>query len=531
MNVLVIGDTHCPATHPGYLSFCRDLHSKYKCNKVLHIGDVADFHSVSRHEASPEADGPVSEFEAAQNQILQWNKAFPKAQVCEGNHDKRVYTQAATVNIPGRFLKGYNELWQIAGWDWKPDHIIDDVYYFHGTGCGGTYPAPNTMQKMLMSTVMGHIHSAGGIWWRANPQRRIFGMNVGCVSADTEYMSPTGWVRIDRYLGGPVMQVSTQGVGEWVLPSRYVVKPCEEFNAISHGYGLSQVWCDEHRVLYKSRAHSAGCLEATGAEIVNRHNSAKTNLQCRIPVTCSSAGGAGIGLSPEQIRIQIAFHADGTLLPNGRGAITVKKARKINRVRALLASSGMKYTEVTYSNKCVRFRFVPPRYTKSYGPEWYACTPEQLQVVTDEVLFWDGNQKAVYDSRHKCDCDFVQYAFAGTGRRCSIVPGHRTFRTIVSRTRDTVSFGTGKFVRQPSVDGLKYCFTVPSGALLLRHNSCVYVTGNCGCDDKHIAFKYGENLKVRSILSAGVVLDGVPQHIIMPMAKGEKYHRSRFKKH
>lgn len=180
MNTLIIGDTHLPAVHPGYLAFCKDLHAKYRCNAVVHIGDVLDLHSVSRHESSPEAKGPVGEFEEAFGQAQEWYKAFPKAKVCEGNHDKRLYAQAATVNIPGRFLKGYNELLETPGWDWKPDHIIDDVYYFHGTGCGGMYPAPNTMQKMLMSTVMGHVHSAGGIWWRANPQRRIFGMNVGC---------------------------------------------------------------------------------------------------------------------------------------------------------------------------------------------------------------------------------------------------------------------------------------------------------------------------------------------------------------
>lgn len=179
-RILVIGDQHAPATHPGYLAFCRDLHKQYKCDTVVHIGDVVDFHAISRHEQSPEANGPLGEFEQAAEQLKLWVKAFPVVKVCEGNHDKRVFAQAASVNIPSRFLKGYRELLDTPQWDWKPDHIIDDVYYFHGTGCSGMYPAPNTMTKMLMSTVMGHIHSAAGIWWKANPNRRIFGMNVGC---------------------------------------------------------------------------------------------------------------------------------------------------------------------------------------------------------------------------------------------------------------------------------------------------------------------------------------------------------------
>lgn len=51
----------------------------------------------------------------------------------------------------------------------------------------------------------------------------------------------------------------------------------------------------------------------------------------------------------------------------------------------------------------------------------------------------------------------------------------------------------------------------------------------CGIDDEAYAFAYAEEQATRSILSSGVVLDGIPEHIIMPCGKGEKYHDSRFK--
>lgn len=179
MNVLVIGDTHAPATHPGYLGFCEDLAEKHRCNKFIHIGDCVDWHAISRHVKQPEAHDALSEYESAKKHVLKWSKSFPKMTVTEGNHDSRIARMAATVNIPERFLKGYNELWD-TNWDWVPETQIDGVYYFHGTGVSGMHPAWTTMQKMLMSTVMGHIHSAGGINWRANPERRLFGMSVGC---------------------------------------------------------------------------------------------------------------------------------------------------------------------------------------------------------------------------------------------------------------------------------------------------------------------------------------------------------------
>jgi predicted phosphodiesterase len=50
----------------------------------------------------------------------------------------------------------------------------------------------------------------------------------------------------------------------------------------------------------------------------------------------------------------------------------------------------------------------------------------------------------------------------------------------------------------------------------------------CGIDDEAYAFAYAEEQITRSILSSGVVLNGVPEHIIMQCGKGEKYHDSNF---
>jgi predicted phosphodiesterase len=178
-KVGVIGDTHFPATHPGYRSFCEDVFEKHDCDVFLHIGDVVDWHAISMHEPEPDADGALAEYDNAKEHIAKWKRSFPELFVCEGNHDARIARKAKTVNIPSRFLRDYNELWETPNWLWRPDHKIDGVYYLHGTGTSGKYPAMTTMEKMLMSTVQGHVHAAAGIWWRANPERRLFGMNVG----------------------------------------------------------------------------------------------------------------------------------------------------------------------------------------------------------------------------------------------------------------------------------------------------------------------------------------------------------------
>lgn len=180
MRNLVIGDVHEPVSHPGYLAFCRDLQKRHKCDHVTFIGDVVDWQAISFHAHHPEAPGPKDEYELALAGVKRWAEAFPKAKVCIGNHDERVIRTAEDAGIPAKFIRDYKETWATPGWDWGVDHRIDDVYYFHGTGMGGLHPAFNAMQKMMMSVVMGHIHSAGGVKWRANPDRRCFGLDTGC---------------------------------------------------------------------------------------------------------------------------------------------------------------------------------------------------------------------------------------------------------------------------------------------------------------------------------------------------------------
>ncbi len=187
-RVLIIGDPHAPVTRKHYRRFCVATGKKHKCNKVLIIGDVVDWHAVSFHAANPDGPGPVDEYKLALVEVQKWYRAFPKAMVCIGNHDARPKRLAESVKIPARLLRDYNQQWKTPGWIWKTSFIIDDVYYHHGHGkSGGINPAYNTAKNMGMSVVLGHYHSRGGYKWIVNPLRRYFGMDVGSGVDDTAY--------------------------------------------------------------------------------------------------------------------------------------------------------------------------------------------------------------------------------------------------------------------------------------------------------------------------------------------------------
>jgi len=179
-RVLCIGDPHEPVCHPGYRAFCRDLRDRFDTIKTVIIGDICDHHAISFHAANPMCPGPKDEHDLILAKMQLWYKDFPGAVVTIGNHDARVARLAESVKIPAFYLRDYDEMWETKTWQWVGDIVIDDVYYFHGTGRSGIHPAYNAMKDMLMSVVMGHCHSASGVKWRANPNRRTFGMDTGC---------------------------------------------------------------------------------------------------------------------------------------------------------------------------------------------------------------------------------------------------------------------------------------------------------------------------------------------------------------
>lgn len=179
-RVLVIGDIHAPAEHPGYLDFVTEIREQWQCDRVHFIGDVVDHHAISFHAHHPDAPGPKDEKELAQRCIDRWYKRFPDASVNIGNHDARIIRLAATVNIPSYYLRDYSEVWHTPGWTWYDHTEIDGVTYRHGTGCSGLHPAYNLARASCCSVVIGHVHSTAGVAYLCGPQSRIFGVDTGC---------------------------------------------------------------------------------------------------------------------------------------------------------------------------------------------------------------------------------------------------------------------------------------------------------------------------------------------------------------
>ena len=175
-RVLVIGDLHEPFCLEGYLDFCKEQYEKYKCNRVVFIGDVIDNHYSSYHETDADGLGGGDELEMAIDELSDWYNAFPEAIITIGNHDRMIMRKAQTSSIPTKWIKNYKDVLETPGWNFVDRVVIDGVQYIHGEA--GT--ARVKCKADMMSTVQGHLHTQAYTEWFVGQNFKVFGMQVGC---------------------------------------------------------------------------------------------------------------------------------------------------------------------------------------------------------------------------------------------------------------------------------------------------------------------------------------------------------------
>jgi len=331
----------------------------------------------------------------------------------------------------------------------------------------------------------------------------------GCVSCDTEFFNGEGWKRIDQYApGDKVLQYNEDGTTTLVDPIQYHKYPCEEFWKIeTHNRAISQVVSDEHNLVYVT---SKGNIAKKNAlDLVEMHGMSSGGFRGRF-ITTFDYCGPGIPLSDAQIRVMCAVICDGTfnkIINLDKVRLNLKKERKKERLRLLLRDAGIDWEEHHWNKQdpaYTNFTFLSPLRTKTFDSYWYRCSSSQLRVIADEILFWDGHidskGRKSFSTTSKETADFVQFVFSSVGKRSSISIDDRVGKTHASSRYEyknvcytvhickgsrlcglySASRGKLKIPRVKSEDGYKYCFTVPSGMLVLRHNNSINCTGNSG---------------------------------------------------
>ena len=306
-------------------------------------------------------------------------------------------------------------------------------------------------------------------------------MASGCVSAETEFFTGYGWKKISDYTeGDKVLQFNMDTEeAELVTPLEYIKKPCEWVYKFKTKYGLDMELSPEHNILYKPEG-SNNMYKISAQDVAEKC----PEFRGRIP-TSFNYSAEGLNLSDTDIKIMLAAIADGYIRYK-KIVIQIKKERKKKELKKLLTEWGKPYKWYDYSNGYSVVVFTPPRLEKTFTKDWYKCSNEQLQLICNNVLKWDGHIAKNYLEFYtniKASADFIQFAFSSCGYRARIYTRmrdvveyvvHITKRTLVGMRR------APKPTVIKTTDGFKYCFTVPSSCLVLRNNGCIFCTGNTG---------------------------------------------------
>lgn len=109
-------------------------------------------------------------------------------------------------------------------------------------------------------------------------------------------------------------------------------------------------------------------------------------------------------------------------------------------------------------------------------------SPECRRAFLDELLHWDGNKKSkTYLTTNKENADVVQEVAVLTGYRSNIFTRHVEGKKTLYRVSLNPKEGTivkSIDARLERYSGRVYCVTVPSGAVIVRRNGRVAISGN-----------------------------------------------------
>ncbi len=192
---LVFGDTHLPFAVDGWLDFLKNVHREYDCaDTVICTGDLIDLHQYSFHTSETDAMSGIDEYDLANYHVGKLSEAFPNLIWTLGNHDMIIIRRMKEIGIDERFVRTMHELFELPKtWQIVDEIVIDDVLYRHQGQCGGKMGHLNSAVANMMSTVVGHLHSNGGVAYMTNPSfKTVFGLNTGGLVDDSSYASRYG---------------------------------------------------------------------------------------------------------------------------------------------------------------------------------------------------------------------------------------------------------------------------------------------------------------------------------------------------
>ena len=332
--------------------------------------------------------------------------------------------------------------------------------------------------QAILDCVNSDNRLRGGLQFRGASRTGRF-----CLTGDHEVLTPSGWVRLDRWEGGRI--------AIWNAASEAISFQNSEALKFPYSgplYHIDTVRCDQlstpdHRMPYWGR--KGGWLVDTVQNLSGKGRFTIPFVGYRIqPET----------LEHDRLRVLIMVQADGHYTEDGQLIFQFKKLRKIQRCRMLLRRNEITFSETEYGGVTrisIHSRHLPLWLRifrdKQYG---YWLLNESADVIFDELPEWDGYRcgpnSIQYCTKVKANADLIQALACLSGRTATILqkkPANSAWSTCYVVNIWLTPKNRHEVRNRPTVEnftGTVYCASTPTGFFIVRRGGRVWVTGNSG---------------------------------------------------
>lgn len=331
-----------------------------------------------------------------------------------------------------------------------------------------------------------------------------------CHSADTEVLTPRGWVRFDQLaLGDEVAQWDDSKI-TFVHPTKHWRKEFDgELVEIHSKRRYSAAVTDNHVLIFRKTNGNLARVEASKFDTIPPG--------WRIP-QCGQLVG-GLSEDADLLRLVVAVQADAT----DRGIswrFWLSRKDKIERAKYLLDKLSIAYTTGFSAAKAnqtsIQFRHDPridrylSRKVKTFDRSALLGLDRLArEAFLDELYFWDGSRKQkIYFSTNLDNIETVQILYVLTGRCANKHSKTPKNRKTIGRVAPLSHEGGERDMvqhRRLAYRGDVYCVTVPSGAILTRRDNKVLVSSNSQQEPRW-TIHYAEECRLPGAHRAGDVL-------------------------
>lgn len=324
--------------------------------------------------------------------------------------------------------------------------------------------------------------------------------DIHCYREDTEILTETGWKTFGMLQHGEKVAQFKEGSIEFVVPSDIIWKYYEGVMLNDPVTKFSVT--PNHRVYYES--YTAKKRGKIFANIVDAE-SFKPSSDKRYVMGGYVTNPEFEELSDTDLQLLVATQADGYLDKDNAGIqFTFVKERKISRMKRLLKEAGVSYGEGIHNRKErdeIKLRLpsgaevvkkIRDFLTESKGlsSKLYKLSARQINIVLDEVEFWDGTLTnkgdVVLDTTSKETVDVLQTLCSLANRKCLVSQYQKTstfgdcliYRAYISKKTTANYLAASKNLEQEDYAGFIGCVSVPSGLLLVRREGVTVISGN-----------------------------------------------------